>query len=237
MPKPSDPSQPLRALMQSRGFQSFRQLSQASGISMKQLRKIRKGDLDSLRLGALSSLAQTLNLSLSDLLTTLLPTPPLPTPHSPTSPLPTPFLPEFSTDPQAYTALKSEYHRLQQQQDQQIQTAILESQAQALQILESWLQFWPVAAQAVQTNPEFSASKLLPLCRPIETLLENWDVVAIAKVGEELPYDPQLHQLLEANIPVGEPVRVRYPGYIHRGKLLFRAKVSPIVAQPTENPG
>jgi molecular chaperone GrpE (heat shock protein) len=53
-------------------------------------------------------------------------------------------------------------------------------------------------------------------------------VEAIAPVGAEIPYDPQLHQLMEGNPQLGEIVKVRYTGYRQGDKLLYRAKVSPV---------
>ena len=51
---------------------------------------------------------------------------------------------------------------------------------------------------------------------------------AIAPVGAEVAYDPQLHQPLEGTAQPGEKVKVRYTGYRQGDKLLYRAKVSPI---------
>jgi molecular chaperone GrpE (heat shock protein) len=73
-----------------------------------------------------------------------------------------------------------------------------------------------------------AAVKLLPLVRPIEQLLQKWEVEEIAPVGAEVAYDPQLHQLLEGTAQPGEKVKVRYTGYHQGDKLLYRAKVSPI---------
>jgi molecular chaperone GrpE (heat shock protein) len=70
--------------------------------------------------------------------------------------------------------------------------------------------------------------RLLPLVRPVEQLLQQWGVEAIASVGSELAYDPHLHQLMEGTAQPGELVRVRYTGYRIGEKLLYRAKVSPI---------
>ena len=49
-------------------------------------------------------------------------------------------------------------------------------------------------------------------------------------VGEVVPYDPQFHQLLEGggNAETGDPVIIRYVGYLQGDKLLYRAKVSPV---------
>lgn len=98
----------------------------------------------------------------------------------------------------------------------------------ALETLETWLRQWPTVVAAIAKNPDLPASRLVPLLKPLENLLTEWDVVAIATVGEELPFDPQWHQLLEGQANPGDRVRVRYVGYCYQGKLLYRAQVSPI---------
>ncbi|HEY9295620.1 MAG TPA: nucleotide exchange factor GrpE, partial [Phormidium sp.] len=103
-----------------------------------------------------------------------------------------------------------------------------EFQQQSLQILESWLIQWPRAAYAAQQNPEAPAVKLLPLLRPVEQLLREWGVEAIASVGAELPFDPQQHQLIKGTAQPGDTVKVTHIGYRQGDKLLHRAKVEQI---------
>ena len=64
--------------------------------------------------------------------------------------------------------------------------------------------------------------------RPIEQLLKDWGVESIAAVGSEVPFDPQLHQLMSRTANSGDLVRIRYTGYRQGDRLLYRAKVSPI---------
>lgn len=122
--------------------------------------------------------------------------------------------------------LKREYQRLLVQLEQQRQTLWQEFQQSSLGVLESWLLQWPTAAQKAQENPQLAAVRLLPLLRPMEQLLQQWGVEAIAPVGSELPYDPLLHQLMEGTAQPGEIVKIRYTGYLQGDKLLYRAKVS-----------
>jgi DNA-binding Xre family transcriptional regulator len=104
--------------------------------------------------------------------------------------------------------------------------SLAEFQLASLQTIESFLTYWPAAAYQVQINPEFPASKLLPLVKPIERLLANWDVVSIDQVGTAVPFSPQQHQAIDSQIAAGEMVTVRYPGYQQDGKLLWRSQVS-----------
>jgi molecular chaperone GrpE (heat shock protein) len=125
--------------------------------------------------------------------------------------------------------LQNEYQRLVLMLEQQREILSQEFQQSSLEILESLLLQWPTAAHKAQENPQLAAVKIVPLVqRPIEKLLQAWGVEAIAPVGAELPYDPQLHQLIEGNAQLGELVKVRYTGYCQGEKLLYRAKVSPM---------
>lgn len=207
----------LQTLMQPMGFSSFRALSQAAGVSEKQIRRLRRGELAPLRVETLLKLSQALQISLPDLLITLTSPTPHPSPLTPHSP---------PADP---NSLQQEYDRLQHTLAQQKQDLWQEFQQSSLQILESLLLQFPTAAYAAQQNPQAPAVKLLPLVlRPLEQLLQAWEIEAIAAVADEIAYDPQQHQLMEGTAQPGDRVRVRYTGYRQAEKLLYRAKVSPI---------
>ena len=99
---------------------------------------------------------------------------------------------------------------------------------ESLQILESWLLQWPTAVSAIAQNPELPAQRIIKLLNPLDKLLQSWGVVQIGQVGAEIPYNPQEHQLLSGNTEPESTVRVRYVGYRHGRKLLYRAKVEPV---------
>lgn len=202
----------LQHLMQRVGISSFKGLARASGVSERQLLRLRRGEVGQMRVDVLLKLSQALQMPLTDLLSISSVGNAVPMPES----------------KQAIADLKQEYQRLQVQLEQQRQTLWQEFQQSSLQVLESWLLQWPTAAYKAQENSQLPAVKLLPLLRPMEQLLQQWGVEAIAPVGAELPYDPQLHQLLEGTAQPGERVKVRYTGYHQGDKLLYRAKVSPI---------
>ena len=212
----SDFTQPLQQLMQGVGISSFKALSKTSGVSEKQLRRLRKGQVDQLRVENLLKLSQVLQVSVSELLATFS-----------SVDANKPWLPQQETE--SLTVLKQEYQRLQKQLENQRDTLKQEFQQSSLQILESWLVQWPTAAYAAGQNQQLPAVRLLPLVRPVEQLMQEWGVEAIASVGSEIPYDPQWHQLMEGIAQAGELVKVRYTGYrLRDSKLLHRAKVSPI---------
>ncbi|HEY9666522.1 MAG TPA: helix-turn-helix domain-containing protein [Coleofasciculaceae cyanobacterium] len=211
-----DYTQQLQELMQRLGFSSYKQLSRSTGVSEKQLRRLRQGQLSQMRVETLLKLAQALQVSVNDLLAMF----------SLESTRPA------SQEKESDRALRQEYQRLQQQLQEQREMLMQEFQHSSLQVLESWLVQWPTAAYAVEQNQQLPAVRLLPLVRPVEQLLQEWGVEAIASVGAHIPYDPHLHQLMEGTAQPGETVRVRYTGYQHQDKLLYRAKVSPVGNAP-----
>jgi len=189
------------------GVFSLKVLSKKAGVSERQLQHLRQGKVAQMRLDTLLKVSQTLQISLDDLLANFGET-------------------QLAVEPDSQKDLQQEYQRLQAQLEQQRSTLRQEFQQLSLQVLESWMMQWPTAAYAAQQNQQLPAVKLLPLVRPVEQLLAEWGVEAIASVGSEIPYDPQLHQLMESTAQPGELVRVRYTGYRQREKLLYRAKVS-----------
>jgi DNA-binding Xre family transcriptional regulator/molecular chaperone GrpE (heat shock protein) len=211
-----DYTQQLQELMQRLGVSSYKQLSRTVGVSEKQLRRLRKGQVLQMRVETLLKLSQALQVPVNELLTTFLSNS-------------TPFQPSDARgEAIELDSLRQEYQRLQQQLENQREILMQEFQQSSLQVLESWLVQWPTAAYAAQQNQELPAVRLLPLVRPVEQLLQEWGVEAIASVGSELPYDPQWHQLMEGTAQPGELVKIRYTGYRLRAKLLYRAKVSPV---------
>ena len=209
-----DFTQSLQKLMQGLGVSSYKALAKTAGVSDRQLLRLRRGELNRMRVDVLLKLSQALQVSVTELVVTFSPATEQPPPEEESTP--------------AVAQLKKEYERLQAQLDTQRQELWLEFQQSSLQVIESWLLQWPTAAQKARENPQLAAVKLLPLVRPIEQLLQKWEVEAIAPVGAEVAYDPQLHQLLEGIAQPGEKVKVRYTGYHQGDKLLYRAKVSPI---------
>lgn len=215
----------LQQMMQRVGVSSYKALSQQAKVSEKQIRKLRRGEIEQTRLDVLLKLSQALQVSLEELVATFSAIAPSVTvaPSEDSQPAT-----ELKATELKIIELKREYERLQAELTRQQQELRQEFQLASLQAIESWLLQWPTAAQKAKENPELAAVKLLPLMKPIEQLLQQWGVEAIAPVGTEVEYNPQLHQLLSGNVQLGEKVIVRYTGYRQGAKLLYRAKVSPV---------
>lgn len=249
----------LPSLMQSANISSLRALSRAAGVSRWQVEQLRRGQVDQMRVGVVMQLAQALQVSVNQLLQACSSDTPSesnsesdsesnsesPADANPVSDSPsasTPSLLEPSPDPSPgrnpetrssleSERLRQEFQRLQTQMAQQRQDLQQEFQQASLQILESWLTFYPSAAHQAQQDPNFSATTLLPLIRPVEQLVKTWGVEMLASVGTELPYDPQQHQLREGTAEPGDLVVVQNPGYRQGEKLLYRATVRPVKAE------
>ncbi|MUG99407.1 nucleotide exchange factor GrpE [Scytonema sp. UIC 10036] len=216
MPNPGNFTQKLQNLMQRVEISSFKALSRSAGVSERQIFRLRQLGVEQMRVDVLLKLSQALKVSLNE------------------------FIAIFSqlelvkeAEPSSQELLKQitdirkEYDRLQDQLQQQRQVLIQEFQQSSLQLLESLLLQFPTAAYKARENTQLPAVNILPLIqKPLDKLLQEWGVEAIAPVGVELPYDPQMHQLMEGNAQPGEIVKVRYTGYRQGDKLLYRAKVS-----------
>lgn len=210
-----DPTQCLKALMQRVDIASYRALATQSGVSRWQIQQLRSGNVGQMRLGILAQLAAALAIPLSTLLSEF----GLTSTHQPVSES------NSVAQSQQLTALQTEYQRLQEQTAQQVALARSQTQTDALQTLESWLVQWPTIAKRAQEREDLPAAKLLPFIRPVEQLMAEWGVEAIAPVDATLPYDPQQHQLIGSTAEPGALVRVTHSGHQYQGKLLHRAKV------------
>jgi len=201
----------LETLMQHAGIANTKELSKKANIPELQLIRIRRGLIRQTPVDILLKLSQTLQISLSELINT--------------------FAPGSITESQkapSESAIASEYQLLQKEIEQQRENLEQEFQQEVLETIESWLIAWPTVVYRVGENPQLEAQKILPLVKPIEKLIEKWNIEPIAPVGTIVAYNPQYHQLMEGNPIPGEPVRVRYTGYQQKDKLLYRAKVSPL---------
>lgn len=220
---PTDFTQNLQNLMQKVGFASFKSLSLAAGVSQWQILQLRRGKIRQMRVEVLLKLSQVLQISGGELAETF-------------------SVQGFSlktakTQPEDYnidllqqiTELQNEHKRISLLMLQQRELLQQEFQRSSLQILESLLLQWPTAAYRAREDHQLAAVKILPLVdKPLEALLQTWGVRAIASVGDQIPYNPQLHQLLEGTAQPGEIVKVRYTGYMQYDQLLYRARVSPM---------
>lgn len=207
-----DFSERLRSLLKAADLPSFRALCRQAAVSKWQVEQLRRGQVAAMRVEPLQRISQALSVPLGDLITQF----------SAAS------VTDSASTASDTTALQDEYQRLQSQLEQQREQLLAEFQQATLQTLESMLVQLPTALHTAQQKPDIPATRLVPLLRPLDQLLSQWGIAAIAPVGSEIPYDPQQHQLMEGSAQPGETVRVRYVGYMQGDRLLYRAKVSPV---------
>lgn len=179
---------------------SYRELSCLAQVSQLQLHRLENGLLNSIPLGILKKIAHALNLSVDTFIDTL--------------------------------SEEEESLPLEIKATESASEIKLECQREAISLLESLLLQLPTFTHAVQNNPHLSATKLLPLLEPLKELLSHWGIEAIGTVGEIVTYNPQEHELMDNNsltTTESKPVKIRYVGYRHHDKLLYRAQVSSIL--------
>lgn len=194
-------------MMQRAGIADFKTLRLQARVSKQQVKLLRQGLGAQMRLENLQKIAKALQVPAGELVGVLL---------------------DGEAGAVRAAQLQQECDRLRSQLEGQRQELLQEFQRESLQAIESWMVQWPTAARAAREKPDLPAERLLPLLRPVEQLLQQWGVEAIAAVGDELAYDPKEHQLMEGTAEPGDRVKVRYTGYRQGDKLLYRAKVSPI---------
>ncbi len=209
----------LQELIQKVGISSLKALIRAAGVSERQLLRLRRGEVQQMRVDVLLKLSSVLKLSLSELIIKF---------SEQTINVETNTVKTNEAELLRKIAdLEREYSIKDKQLSEQREILKQEFQQGSLQLLESLLLQFPTAAHKARENPQLPAVNILPLVqKPLERLLQDWGIDAIASVGDEIPYNPQFHQLMEGAAQLGEIVKVRYLGYRQGEKLLYRAKVS-----------
>jgi len=207
-------SNKLNVLLEKAGFKNRQELAKITGVSQWQLTRLQYGLMHRLTLDDILNLSAAFQISLEEFITTFLSKSRYPDNWQ---------IPEKNRNSEGEN---QEYQRLQKTIEQQQETLELEFQNASLQAMESWLLQWPTAVAAIAKNPELPAERLLLLMKPIEELVSNWGVETIYTVGEELPYDPQWHDLMKGDAEPGDMVQVRYVGYKQGDVILYKAKVS-----------
>lgn len=202
----------LNQLIKEVGCQSIPEFSIKFNISQLQLYRLQNGLLSKMSLENVSKIAQSLNISIEELIEL--------------------FSFETSlkniTKPKNNDEIFKDYQNLKAKYEQQSKELTQKFQLASIEILESLLVQLPTFIFATENNPNLAAQKLLPLLKPIDNLLNSWNIKPLNAVGEKVTYNPQQHQLLEGDCEQGDFVQVRYIGYIKDDVILYKAKVSPI---------
>jgi molecular chaperone GrpE (heat shock protein) len=212
-------SEALKDSMTAVGIGSLRALAQQSGVSRRQIEWLCRGEVQHLSVQNAMRLSTALQLTFVDFLHRFGGPSKLEQQH--------PKPQDTQNQDTQNEVLMADYRRLEQAMEDQRSQLLATFQSEALNVLESLILQWPTAAHAAQNNPTLPAVRLLPLLKPLEQLLQAWQIEAIATVGAIVPYDPTLHQWVGETAPpeVQRSVQVSHVGYRQRERLLYRAKV------------
>jgi hypothetical protein len=205
----------LWKLMQRVGIPNWKALKAKSGLNKTAFLQLRDNEAAKLKFTEITNLATILNLPIFELLeklSILQPNPEL----------------ELS---------RQECSKLQQQL-QQIATEKETLRQQPVELTNEFRDFstfeqlqtlvtnYSSIYQMVDENPELPAKNLLSMFTPLDNLLSEWGYQPIGKAGEQVAYNPQIHQPDATDISEGELVYIRFVGYQHQDKILCLAKVS-----------
>lgn len=212
----------LNELMQKVSIESLEELSKVANVPELQIRRLQYGLIYKLSIENSLKLAQVLQIDLQKFITLFA--------EPANSDFPNENITSQSTQEEHPSNLswQQEYQKLEQEIAQQQETWQLQFQQDSLQVIESWLLQWPTAIAAIAKNPDLPAERLIPLVNPVKELVTNWGLTTINSVGEELAYNPQLHELMTGTAESGTMVKVRYVGYKKGNELLYKSKVSPL---------
>ena len=170
----------LQQLIENVGCHTFREFSLKFNVSELNLFRLKNGLLGKMSLKTALKIAQSLNISLNEL-TNLFSS-----------------NQDLETIPFSSPSLSQDYQNLQQKYEKQKQELTQQFQLSTLEMLESFLLQLPTVIATVHKNPDLPATRLLPFLKPIEKLLDSWDIKTIASVGDKIPYNPLEHELMHS---------------------------------------
>ncbi len=99
-------------------------------------------------------------------------------------------------------------------------------QKESINLLQELLISYPTAKLMVELKHSLPSKNILALLKPLELLLDEWDIETIGQPWKKVPYNPNIHDCGEENISPGELVYIRWVGYYQGEKVLLPAKVS-----------
>jgi molecular chaperone GrpE (heat shock protein) len=129
--------------------------------------------------------------------------------------------------------LRQAYARLEQAGATHVEQARQDLRLALYQVLEPLLTQLPLVRHATAEGREVAAADVLALLGPLDRAVAELGLVAIGQVGEEVPFDPQVHQVARGRMPEpGEPAAIRHVGYRLGEQILRRARVSRLPDSP-----
>ncbi|MEM9569062.1 MAG: hypothetical protein AAF974_12225 [Cyanobacteria bacterium P01_E01_bin.34] len=217
MPTVSDWDDTLSGWMTRANYSSWAQLQRNASLSRYRIQQLRQCQLNSWPLLAMQNLCTALDISLVDLLSA------------------GNAINSLHADHPHTERTRAKRIRTDGSIGSQIESSVTASplpspfpdthQQKTLQTLEPLLRQLPTAAYAVH-NHNLPASHLLKVLKPLESLLEKWNVVQLGAVGEVVPFDPSWQSsLTDAELKHDTPVSIRYVGYRIGKRIWLKAQV------------
>ncbi len=99
-------------------------------------------------------------------------------------------------------------------------------QAESIELLNDLLISYPTAKLMVELKHNLPSKNIIALLKPLELLLQQWQIETIGQPWRKVTYNPNIHDCGEENISEGESVYVRWIGYYQGDRVLIPAKVS-----------
>jgi hypothetical protein len=150
-------------------------------------------------------------------------------PVTPPAPVrvPEPIPTDESPAPPGLEALRAECEALRQQLAGSAEQAAADQKRAHFHTLANLLVQLPSLRRAAEGGADIRVRDVLPLFAPLDAAVREMGAESIGTVGEDVPYDPRLHQPAgeKAPPPPGERVRVKFVGYRMGEEILRRAQV------------
>lgn len=124
-------------------------------------------------------------------------------------------------------AIKAEYKELKDSFSKQDEQVLKDEKIRVYKAISQLLINYPTAKNKVEENPELKAKNLLGMMKPLDKLIEYFNLETIGNVGEEVTYDERLHLPASSNINIDEAnkVKIKFVGYKTDDIILDKAKV------------
>jgi molecular chaperone GrpE (heat shock protein) len=137
---------------------------------------------------------------------------------------------ELAEQDRQMTQLKADLER-QRRQVEARSTESVQTQLEQLfaQVAAPVSQLQTQAHLLEAENRPIQARDVLIVARRLVRVLEDQGLRLADRIGEQVAFDPNLHEPLAGIAPrAGQPVIIRFTGIAYRGKLLRKAGVEPI---------
>ena len=101
-----------------------------------------------------------------------------------------------------------------------------EWQKESIALLQELLVNYPTAKLMVELKHNLPPKNVIALLKPLEQLLQKWEIETIGAPWKRVPYNPLIHDCGEEKINQGDPVYILLVGYFQGDRVLLPAKVS-----------